>query len=123
MVPFFLQIRGPGPSMLALYNSQGQTNQSLARRLLRIEHTPRTAPQVAITVKRQVVLHLDGLDVARSYIIGTGSMRTVPPGYVPTSVESDILTTDYEGEIQFTASVTVGGFDVGRMRVSVSELR
>ncbi|KZV73659.1 hypothetical protein PENSPDRAFT_682609 [Peniophora sp. CONT] len=118
MVPFFLQLRGTSNSMLALYSPGSKSEEGLARRLLRMAQTTSTAPQISVSIKRQVVLDTDGTGVARSYTIGTGSMRPVPPGYVPPGSESNIITMDYEGEIQFASHVTVGGFDVGRVRVS-----
>lgn len=122
MVPFFLQLRGTSSSMLALYSPGNKSEEGLARRLLRMAHTTTSAPQISVSIKRQVVLNTDGTEVARSYTIGSGSMRPVPPGYVPPGSESDLITMDYEGEIQFASHVTVGGFDVGKVRISVSVL-
>ncbi|VDB91835.1 unnamed protein product [Peniophora sp. CBMAI 1063] len=118
MIPLFLQLRGSSASMMALYSPGVLAEQGLARRLLRMADTASTAPHITISVKRQVVLRSGGTDIARSYVIGTGSMRSVPPGYVPPDVTADLLTVDYEGEIQLASGVTVGGFDVGRVRVS-----
>ena len=108
--------------MLELYGRSGHhVEQGLARRLLGMAHTTGAAPQIDITVKRQIVLSVDGHSMARSYTIGTGSMRSVPPGYVPQGADPDrLLTVDYEGEIKFAPNVSVGGFDIGRIRVSVS---
>ncbi|KZV75198.1 hypothetical protein PENSPDRAFT_748798, partial [Peniophora sp. CONT] len=117
MIPFFLQLRGTSSSILALYSPENQ-DEGLVRRLMSVARNSSTAPKLAISVQRQVVVLANGGQIAKSYIVGTGSLRTVPPGYTPPGTSTDVLTIDYEGEIQLAPHVTVGGFDIGKVRVS-----
>ena len=80
-----------------------------------------SAPKFTVTLQRQVVaLSTKAKPATWSYAIGTGSLRPVPPGYDSPGEESDVLTADYEGEIELGSHVAVGGFDIGKIRVSVS---
>lgn len=56
------------------------------------------------------------MSTSRSYAIGKGTLRDVPPVYQPYQDES---TVDYEGEIQIEPTVVVGGFDVGKLSIAV----
>ena len=122
MVPFFVQIRGNSTSVLALY---GQSDEGWVHRLLHIAQNVASAPRIMVTVKRQVVVNTkpgSKSKLVRSYMVGTGSMRPVPPGYMPPGVEPDALSVNYEGEIRFISSLSTGSFDIGSLRISVSTL-
>lgn len=83
-----------------------------------------TAPHITVSIQRQIVVNDGtGARIARSYTIGNGSLRSVPPGYTPPDVsEVDEVTVDYEGEIRFIPDLSVGSFDMGILRVLVSEI-
>ena len=119
-VPFLVQLRGTGASISVLYGLETRGDVRLSPRLLRESQTRSAAPEITITIRRQVIVRINGFDLARSYTIGTSLIRPVPPGYSPPGMDIDLLTVDYEGEIQLSPDLTVGGFDIGVLRVSVS---
>ncbi|KZV73657.1 hypothetical protein PENSPDRAFT_749894 [Peniophora sp. CONT] len=119
MIPFFLQLRGQSSSMFILYASGNQQREEgWAQRLRRMAQNTQTAPRITVSIERQVVvISSTGARVARSYTIGTGSLRPVPPGYVPSDLEEGVLTVDYEGEVQFVPKLSVPSFDMGILRI------
>lgn len=122
-IPFFLQLRGTSLSMLALYGSASQSDEGWAHRLLHVAEHVHLAPRTIVTIKRQVVTDAGSSRTeVRSYIIGTGSVRSVPPEYTsPAGESSDVLVTgDYEGEIRLIPKLATSSFDIGILSVSVS---
>ncbi|KZV73656.1 hypothetical protein PENSPDRAFT_749893 [Peniophora sp. CONT] len=121
-VPFFLQLRGTTSSMMALYGSgPSQSSEGIAHRLLHIaEHTD-IAPRINVTIKRQVNINTAAkAKMVRTYTIGTGSLRSVPPGYIPYGEDSDSLnaTDDYEGDIRFVSNLSTSSFNIRKLSVT-----
>ena len=121
VVPVFLQLRGTGASVSALYAAEDPVRgvHGLACRFLSMARSSSGAPRVVVSVQRQLTLLTGEEEISQSYTIGTASLRSVPPGYAPRGMGPDMFTVDYEGEIKMSPQVTVGGFNVGKFRVSV----
>ncbi|VDB91836.1 unnamed protein product [Peniophora sp. CBMAI 1063] len=120
-VPFFLQLRGAESSMKSLYGyvKQGR-EEGWTQRFRRVTQDAHVAPRITLSIQRQVLIDTSsGVHIARSYPIGTGSLRQVPPGYALTALsEIDVLTVEYEGEIRLDPGLSAAGFDMGTLRVS-----
>lgn len=67
-------------------------------------------------MKRQVSIAIGGVSACRSYVIGKGTIRDIPPVYQP---DGGNTMVDYEGEIEIEPTVAVGGFDVGKLSIAV----
>ncbi|VDB85403.1 unnamed protein product [Peniophora sp. CBMAI 1063] len=117
VIPVFLQLRGTSSSISALFSTEDKTR-GLARRLLAITRGSKKPLNVDIVVQRQATALTNDGEISRSYTAGTSSLYSVPPGYTPPGMDSDTFTVDYEGEINLAPHVTVGGFNIGRLRVS-----
>ena len=109
--------------MLALYGIGEQAATKPARRLLHTREQISIAPRIVVNIKRQAVFNLgSGPSIVRTYIVGTSSFHSVPPGYVPPDHEhegAEIVTNDHEGHITFVPNLS-SSFDIGKLRVTVS---
>lgn len=120
-IPFFFQLRAPAASLQALLRPVTPSMSALA---LRRMHTASSAdpaePTLRVFIRRQVVVTARGQRLARSYVIGEGALREVPPGAAPVhiGVEDGCEAVDYEGEICCGPDVTVGGFSTARLTVA-----
>ncbi|KZV73664.1 hypothetical protein PENSPDRAFT_268651 [Peniophora sp. CONT] len=115
-IPYFLRIRSRQDSVAALLGDAAPVPSSSPRsRWSRSHASHPTTYAIEIRVKRQVSIVAGGVSATRSYMIGKGTLRDVPPVYEPNQEEA---TVDYEGEIQIEPTVTVGGFDVGKLSIA-----
>jgi hypothetical protein len=106
-VPFYLRLVAPSASISALLRPvlvRGRSNQL-------------SEPPIRVYIKRQVVAQQRGVTLARSYEIAEGRLERLPSSL--SQAETEMETAEYEGELRCNRAVTVGGFDVGRLRVSV----
>ncbi|VDB95739.1 unnamed protein product [Peniophora sp. CBMAI 1063] len=120
-IPFSLQLRAPAASLQALLRPAAPSMSALAlRRMHTASSADRAEPTLRVFIRRQVVVNARGQRVARSYIIGEGVLREVPPGAAPVNVaaEEGCEAVDYEGEVRCAPEVTVGGFSTARLTVS-----
>ncbi|KZV73663.1 hypothetical protein PENSPDRAFT_749899 [Peniophora sp. CONT] len=107
-IPYFLRIRGHHDDMVALLGDAAPT--SAPHPTLR----SRTCA-INVQVERQVSVEAGRVSTSRSYIIGKGTLRDVPPAYQHGQEE---CTVDYEGEIQIDPTVSVGGFDIVKLSIA-----
>lgn len=122
-IPFSLQLRAPIASLQALLRPTAPSVSALSLRRMHTASSTKSEssePTLRVFIRRQVVVTARGQRLARSYIIGEGTLRPVPPGSTPVRVgvaEGD-EAVDYEGEVRCAPDVTVGGFAAAGLMVS-----
>ena len=120
-IPYFLRLRGRSESMSALLGHASTPPSASPRSRWSRSHVSHpTTYDIEVHIKRQVSIAVGSVGASRSYTIGKGSLRDVPPVYEP---EGEETTVDYEGEIQIHPTVSVGGFDMGKLSIAVSVRR
>ncbi|KAI0315894.1 hypothetical protein OF83DRAFT_1084650 [Amylostereum chailletii] len=119
-IPFFLQLRAPTTSLQAFFRP---TPTGSALRRWRSTGEASKAPTMRVYLKRQVVANTGGHRSVRSHTIGEGVLCPLPPsavgGVPPLHRPGDgIDSVEYEGELQCTPDVSVGGFSAGKLLVT-----
>jgi hypothetical protein len=79
-------------------------------------------PAITVTVEREVVAHVSPLVGTNTLVLGTGTVRSVPPP--PTStVDVREISMNWEGEIRLEKDMaSFGGFKTGYLNVTVGFL-
>ena len=78
-----------------------------------------------VYLQRQVTIVLKGHQFSRKFIIGEGTLRSLPPSASPPSIlhpqplGDGLSTLDYEGEVRPNLGITVGQFGMSRLQVRV----
>jgi hypothetical protein len=116
-------MRAPVESLRELFQSTTSSTSLLRRTRSRTADEQVSTPQIRVYIKRHLVVTVNGQRITRTYNIAEGELRPIPPGSgVLGEPVSEDEAVDYEGEIKCDPSVTVGGFNVGRLGVLVSFL-
>ncbi|KAI0027743.1 hypothetical protein K488DRAFT_60548 [Vararia minispora EC-137] len=109
-IPFHLRLTSSQPSMTALLHPEHSESRGSPR-------AQDKRPNIRVYIKRQVVANERGVSLARSYDIGEGTLRSSPPEIREDTWAGEAVI-EYEGEVRCEQTITVGGFDMGKLRAS-----